>query len=208
MRLEGIESGGDFKQSPTSSAAPAKVDLTPTLPTVDAPNKQEIPMLSPNLQAALSKQLHFEFSSAYQYLAMSMYCDHLNLPGFASWMQSQAQEELTHGRKICDFVLDRDAQVEFLPISAPIATFPSLVDMMQVFLDSEISVTTGIHALYAEAVEEKAYEVQMLMQWFITEQIEEEKSARHLTEQLRLIGDNGAALLMLDREMAARAGNE
>ena len=165
-------------------------------------------MLSPNLQAALSEQLHFEFSSAYQYLAMSMYCDSLNLPGFAIWMQSQAEEELGHGRKICDFVLDRDANIDFLPISAPTASFPSLVEMMQIYLDNEIAGTQLIHALYGDAVEEKAYEVQMLMQWFITEHIEEAKSARHLTEQLRMIGDNGAALLMLDREMAARAGSE
>ena len=165
-------------------------------------------MLSPAIQAALSKQLHFEFSSAYHYLAMSMYCDHLNLPGFALWMQSQAEEELAHGRKICDFVLDRDASIEFPAIDAPTATFPSLVDMMQIYLDNEIAGTGLIHALYAQAVDEKAYEVQMLMQWFINEHIEEEKSARHLTEQLRMIGDNGAALLMLDREMAARAAEE
>ena len=165
-------------------------------------------MLSPDLEAALSKQLHFEFNSAYLYLAMSMYCDHLNLPGFATWMQAQAEEELGHGRKICDFVLDRDATIEFPPIDAPTATFPSLVDMMQIYLDNEISGTTLIHALYGQAVEQKAYEVQMLMQWFINEHIEEEKSARHLTEQLRMIGDNGAALLMLDREMEARAGQE
>jgi ferritin len=165
-------------------------------------------MLSPNLLDALSRQLHFEFSSAYQYLAMSMYCDSLNLPGFATWMQHQGEEELAHGRKICDFVLERDAKVEFPAIPAPIASFPSLGDMMQVFVENEVSGTTLIHALYADAIEEKAYELQMLLQWFITEQIEEEKSARHLSEQLRMIGDNGAALLMLDREMAARTGAE
>jgi ferritin len=165
-------------------------------------------MLSPDLQTALSKQLHFEFSSAYLYLSMSMYCDHLNLPGFATWMQSQAEEELAHGRKICDFVLDRGASIELLPIPAPAATFPSLVDMMQIYLDNEISGTKLIHSIYGAALEQKAYEVQMLMQWFINEHIEEEKSARHLTEQVRMIGDNGAALLMLDREMAAHADTE
>ena len=161
-------------------------------------------MLSEKLQKALNEQINNELFAAYQYLAMAEYFAAMNLDGFAHWMRLQREEEIAHAMKIFDFVIDRDARVKLSAIAAPSSKFASPLDVVKRALEHERSVTGKINELYELAVKEKDYPVQALLQWFITEQVEEEASALQIVERLRMIGDDSAALLILDAEMGAR----
>lgn len=161
-------------------------------------------MLNQAVQNAINEQIRNEFFSAYLYLSMSGYFEARNLPGFAHWMHVQYEEELEHALKFFDFVHDRGGRVTLYAIDQPPSDFQSPLDVFQRALAHEQKVTGLINNLYALAVKENDYPAQVLLQWFITEQVEEEKSATHIVEQLKLIGDNGSALLLLDRELAQR----
>ena len=161
-------------------------------------------MLSQTMQNAFNEQIKNEFYSAYFYLAMSGYFDATNLPGFAKWMRAQYEEEVMHGLKMFDFVHDRDGRVSLQAIGMPPADFKSPLEVFQQTLAHERKVTELINNLYALAMKEVDYPSQVLLQWYITEQVEEEKVASNLVEQLKMIGDNGSALLLLDRELGGR----
>ena len=161
-------------------------------------------MLSKKIQAALDDQINNEFYAAYLYLSMSGYFQGRNLTGFAHWMRLQRQEEIMHGMKIFDFVYDRNGEVDLQTLKKPPSKFDSPLDVMEQALEHERAVTTKINDLYELSVEEKDYPVQALLQWFIIEQVEEEASALQIVERLRMIGDDSAALLILDREMGSR----
>jgi ferritin len=161
-------------------------------------------MLSKTLQSAINDQIKHEFYSAYLYLAMSAYCETINLPGFAGWMRAQHQEELAHAMKFFDFVNDREGSVELQAIEQPPSEFQSPLDIFQRALEHERKISSLIHQLYELAVKEKDYPTQTMLQWFITEQVEEEKSASQVVEQLKIIGNDGGALLLLDRELGGR----
>ncbi|HUP00027.1 MAG TPA: ferritin [Gemmatimonadota bacterium] len=161
-------------------------------------------MLSVKIQPALNDQINNEFYAAYLYLSMAGFFQEKNLSGFAHWMRLQREEEIAHGMKIFDFVYDRDGRVELGALEQPQATFDSPLDVMERALEHEREVTAKINELYELAVAEKDYSTQALLQWFILEQVEEEASALQIVEQLRMIGDSRAALLMLDRELGSR----
>lgn len=161
-------------------------------------------MLSKKIQAALDDQINNEFYAAYLYLSMSGYFQGRNLTGFSHWMRLQREEEILHGMKLFDFVYDRNGEVELQAIRKPPASFDSPLDVMEQAFEHERAVTGKINDLYELAVKEKDYPVQALLQWFITEQVEEEASALQIVERLRMIGDDSAALLILDAEMGAR----
>src|SRR5262245_14120076 len=161
-------------------------------------------MLNKTIQSAINDQIKHEFYSAYLYLAMSAYCETINLPGFAHWMRVQYQEELTHALKFFDFVNDREGSVELQALDQPPSEFQSPLDIFQQSLEHERKISGLIHRLYELAVKEKDYPTQALLQWFITEQVEEEKNASQVVEQLKMIGNDGGALLLLDRELGAR----
>lgn len=163
-------------------------------------------MLSKSLQAALNEQIKNEFSSGYMYLAMSSWFEDKGLPGFANWMRVQYGEELEHGLKIFDFINDRDGRALVLGFDAPPSEWKSPLDVFENSYAHEQKVTAMINALYAQAQKESDYPTTVLMQWFISEQVEEEKSAKLIVDQLRLAGDSGSALLLLDRELGARKG--
>ncbi len=163
-------------------------------------------MLSQAMQAAINEQIKQEFYSAYLYLSMSSYCESSNLPGFAGWMRVQYQEEVLHALKLFDFVNDRGGRAILTAIDQPPSEFQSTLDIFQQALAHEQAVTGMINNLYALAVRENDYATQVLLQWFISEQVEEEKTASNIVEQLKMIGNNGSALLILDRELAARGG--
>jgi ferritin len=168
-------------------------------------------MLSKTVQDALNNQIAMEFQSSYVYLSMSAYFEHENLPGFARWMRIQSGEEHVHAMKIFDFVNDRAGQVHLQAIPQPPVTFGSPLDTMQVALEHEQKVTASIHNLYGLAAKEGDYAAQVMLQWFVNEQVEEEKTATAIVEQLKRIGNDGPALLILDRELGARlaeAGGE
>jgi ferritin len=165
-------------------------------------------MLSKKIQAALDDQINNEFYAAYLYLSMSGYFQGRNLTGFAHWMRLQREEEILHAMKIFDFVYDRNGDVELQAVRKPPASFDSPLDVMEQALEHERAVTGKINELYELAVKEKDYPVQALLQWYITEQVEEEASALQIVERLRMIGDDSAALLILDAEMGARTTTE
>lgn len=162
-------------------------------------------MLSKAMQDALNDQIKKEFASAYLYLAMSAHFEAANLPGCAHWMRIQNQEEAGHGMKFFAYVNDRGGRVTLQAIDQPPGKFKSPRDVFQQTLEHERKVTESIHKLNALAVKENDYATQAMLQWFITEQVEEEKRASQLVEELKLAGDEGAGLLLFDRQLAARA---
>ncbi len=161
-------------------------------------------MLNKTIQDALNEQIKNEFYSAYLYLSVSGYFESTNLPGFAGWMRAQYEEERAHGLKLFDFIIDREGRVLLRGIDAPPSDFKSPLDVFQQTLAHERKVTGMINALYALAVKETDYPTQVLLQWFISEQVEEEKASSIIVEQLKMIGDDGSALLLLDRELGGR----
>jgi ferritin len=163
-------------------------------------------MLSQVLQDSLNEQIKNEFYSAHVYLSMSSWFEDKGLPGFAKWMRVQYGEELEHGLKIFDFINDRDGRAHVLGFDAPPSDWKSPLDVFESSYAHEQKVTAMINALYAQAQKEPDYATLVLMQWFISEQVEEEKSAKLIVDQLKLAGDSGSAILILDRELGARKG--
>ena len=165
-------------------------------------------MLSKAMQDAVNDQIRKEFASAYLYLAMSAHCEAADFPGCAHWLRLQNQEETGHAMKLLDYVNNRGGRVALQAIDQPPGKFRSPLDVFQQTLDHERKVTESIHKLYALAVKENDYATQTILHWFITEQVEEEKRATDLVAQFRLAGDEGAALLFLDRQLAGRSAGK
>jgi ferritin len=161
-------------------------------------------MIGQKIQDALNEQIKHEIQSAYIYLSMAAYCEAQNLPGFAKWMRVQHQEETGHGLKIFDHILDRAGKVTLQAIEQPPSDFKSPLEMMQTALGHERKVTGLINRLYDLAVEEEDRPARVMLEWFVSEQVEEEKQVSAIVEQLKLIGDSGVGLLMLDRELGGR----
>jgi ferritin len=162
-------------------------------------------MMNEKVQDAMNEQIKNELYSAYLYLSMSAYCESINLPGCAHWMRLQEQEEKFHAMKFFDFIHERGGRVTLQAIDQPPVEFESPLNVFEETLEHEQKVTAMINDLYALAVEEKDYASQIFLQWFVTEQVEEEDSASQIIEMLRMIGDNQQGLLMLDRELGERA---
>jgi ferritin len=153
---------------------------------------------------AMGEQIKHELYSAYVYLSMAASFETANLSGFAHWMRHQSKEEMEHAMKFFDFLLDRGEPVRLQEIDAPPHAFRSVLDAFEQALEHEKEITGRIHVLYDLAVEEKDYPAQVMLNWFVTEQVEEEKSATEVVERLRLAGEDGAALLLLNSELARR----
>ena len=161
-------------------------------------------MLSDSIQDALSNQIKREFSSAYAYLAMTAYFEDTNFPGFAKWTRMQYEEEISHGMRLFDFVHVRGGRAIVHGTDKPPTDFAGPLDVFTKALAQEQSVTKSIYHLYELAQTEKDYGTQIELQWFITEQIEEEKIFDEIIQTLNLAGDNRAALLLLDRQLGER----
>lgn len=161
-------------------------------------------MIKQPVQDALNDQIKHELYSAYIYLAVSAYCETNGLPGFAHWMRMQSQEEVGHAMKIFDFINDRGGKVALHTIEGPPSEFGSPLDMAQKALDHERRVTALIERVLDIADKEGDPATHAMLQWFISEQVEEEKNATLLVERVKMAGDNRAALLMLDMEFAKR----
>jgi ferritin len=164
--------------------------------------------LDKSLQDAMNEQLKNELYSAYVYLSMSAYYDSINLPGFAHWMRVQAQEEVNHAMKFYEFITDRGGRVVLKAIDQPPVEFQSPLDAFQRALEHEQRVTAMIHDLYALAVQQGDYASQVFLHWFVEEQVEEEKSASQIVETLKMVGEHGPALVMLDKALGEREAEE
>lgn len=152
----------------------------------------------------LNGQINRELYSSYLYLAMSAYSSHKGLAGAANWCYVQAKEEMFHVQKLYDYLNDHGAPVELEAIAKPPGEFGTLTETFEAVLTHEQSVTERINDLTAVAVKEKDHATETFLQWFVTEQTEEEKSAKDILDRLKLAGDTGPAILMIDTELAAR----
>lgn len=163
-------------------------------------------MLTKKIQDALNKQLNNELYSSYVYLSMSAYFQASNLPGFAHWMAVQSKEENKHAMKFYSHIVENGGRVILEAIAKPATDYKSPLDVMKKALEQEKGVTASINAIYELAQKEKDYPTHVMLQWFITEQVEEEKTAGDIIEMLKMIGDAPAGLIMADRQLGARAG--
>lgn len=161
-------------------------------------------MLGQTVQDAMNEQLKNELFSAYAYLSGSAYFESMTLPGFARWMQVQSQEEVAHAMKFFQFIIDRGGRVVLQAIDPPPVDFQSPLQVFEQGLTHEQKVTGMTHQLYALAVSEKDYASQTFLQWFVTEQVEEEKNTLQIVEMLKMIADQSYALLMPDKELGGR----
>jgi ferritin len=162
--------------------------------------------LSKKMQDALNEQIKEELASSYIYLSMAAYCESINLAGFANWMRAQSQEELEHALKFYDFIQDRGGRVILHALEQPPTEFAGPTNVFEETLAHEQFITGCIHKLYGMAVAESDYASLGLLQWFVDEQVEEEKSAGEILEMLKMIGEKGQGLIMLDRQLAQRGG--
>ena len=161
-------------------------------------------MLSKKMQDALNEQIAMEFDSAYIYLAMAAHFERENLSGFAHWMKLQYREETGHAMKLFEYLNDRGGRVVLQAIDQPVLKYKSAREVFQAVVDHEQAVSASIGKLYEHAAKEGDHATMVEMQWFIKEQVEEEKSAGKILEQLKVVGDHGVPLMMLDRQLAAR----
>lgn len=161
-------------------------------------------MLPTELESAMNEQITAEQYSSHLYLAMSAWCEDQNLPGFAHWFRMQADEEREHAMKFFAHVVDRGGRVTLGAIEAPPKDFGSALEAFEQSLEHERKVTGMIDALYGAAVQQADYASQVFLQWFVEEQVEEEKQATEIVQTLSSLGGDPASLLMLDRELGAR----
>jgi len=163
-------------------------------------------MIGKAMQDAMNDQINKELFSSYLYLSMAAYFENKNLMGFAHWMRVQEGEEREHGMKFYDFILERGVQVVLKAIDAPATTWNSNLELFREVAKHEGEVTASINTLYELALAEKDYPAQVMLQWFINEQVEEEKNAAEVVANLELIEERGTAVLMLDHNLAKRGG--
>jgi ferritin len=156
------------------------------------------------VQDAVNEQIKQELSSAYVYLSMSAHFEAENLPGFARWMRVQAQEELGHAMRLFDYMNQRGGRVILQAVEQPPHEFASPLSIFEQAQEHEAKVTDLIEELYEISMKHKDYATQVQLQWFITEQVEEEDSASLIVDQLKMAGNDRAALLILDRQLGAR----
>jgi ferritin len=161
-------------------------------------------LIGAKVEKALNDQINAELYSAYLYLAMSAYFQSISLNGFASWMQVQAQEEVGHAMKMYAFLQDRDGTIELQAIDAPEKEWDSPLAAFGAALAHEQKVTALIGSLVEISVQEKDHAAQTFLQWFVTEQVEEEATAGDIVGKLKLVGNEGNGLFLMDGELAQR----
>lgn len=161
-------------------------------------------MIGNRVEAALNEQITQELFASQYYLSMSAHFETTGFPGFARWMRAQADEERTHALRIFDFVSDRDGRVTLGAISAPPSEFASPLEVFEAALAHERKVSAMIGELYRLSMEVADYPTQVMLQWFVNEQVSEEKIASDIVDRLHLAGDNKSALLLLETELGQR----
>jgi ferritin len=165
-------------------------------------------MLSPTMLEALSRQINAEFTSSYVYRSMQAYFSDLNLDGMASWMEAQAGEEQVHALKLFNFVLDRGEKVTLTGIDTPPHTWESPVHAFEDALHHEQKITAMINDLMDKARSENDHASQVMLNWFVEEQVEEEASVDRVVSRLKMADGSPTALLLIDSELANRKTEE
>ncbi len=162
-------------------------------------------MISKKMEKALNDQINAELYSAYLYMAMSAHFSSLNLEGFANWFAIQAQEEAAHAKKFYDYVLESGSRVTLSQIDQPPSEWKDAENAFEEVYKHEQYVTSRINDLVNLAIEEKDHATNVMLQWFVSEQVEEEANASGILEKVRLAGTKGSGLFMMDRELAQRS---
>ena len=161
-------------------------------------------MISQAVQDAINRQINNELSASYSYVAMSAYCEGRNFPGCARWLRLQSREEHGHAMRLLDFLLARNGKVELKGVSGQATEYPSIAAVFEAALRQETEVSDQIDALYELAFKEKSFAALAELHWFLTEQVEEEKTTRQIVARFQLVGNDPASLLDLDRELGSR----
>jgi ferritin len=156
------------------------------------------------MQDALNTQINIEQHSAQLYLAMSAHCAAKSFKGFAHWLTVQASEETAHAAKLIQFLLDRGGRLQLREVPAPQAEYGTIIEVMEKTLAHEKGITSKISALFELARKEKDYASEIALQWYVTEQVEEEANVSEIVDQLHAVGDKGGAIWYLDSRMGKR----
>ena len=165
-------------------------------------------MIEPTIEDALGKQINQEFTAAYNYLGMAAYFDSQSLDGFANWMQIQHDEEVAHGMRLFRYLLDRGGKIELKSIPAPQTEYENPIDVFEHALEQERANSKCINELYQQATEANDFATKSHLQWFLDEQVEEEKSIEDIIAMLRLAKDDVGALFFLNDKMGSRTPEE
>ena len=161
-------------------------------------------MISAKMQKVLNAHLNEEFYSSYLYLSMAAYFDAKNLKGFANWFRIQTQEEHMHGMKFFNFILQKGGKISLSQINAPKIEWKDTSEIFSDTLKHEQKITGLINKLVEVAMLEKDFATNNFLQWFVTEQVEEEANVEEIIQKIEMIGDNKSGLYMLDNELGAR----
>jgi len=161
-------------------------------------------MLNKKIRDAFNKQLNNESFSSYLYLSMSAYCESQHLTGMAKWLRIQAEEEHGHAMKFFDYILSRGGRVTLTEVGAPRTEWKSPLQAFEDAYNHECKISRLLNELTSVCVAEKDHAANAFLHWFVSEQVEEEATVLDITEKLRLVGDNSAALFMIDQELGKR----
>jgi ferritin len=162
--------------------------------------------LTKAVEKGINQQINMEFQSSYTYLAMSAYCERVNFPGCAEWLRGQSAEEKEHAMKLYEFLRARNARIELLPIPAPPVDYDSIAQVFEKALENEVAVSDSINALYELAFKEKTFATAVELNWFLLEQVEEEKTVKDIVAKFNLVKNDPAAMLDIDRQLGSRTG--
>jgi ferritin len=164
--------------------------------------------MTPKVMDAINRQVAAEFSASFSYLAMAAWCEHHKFMGAGRWLRLQSAEEHGHGLKLFNFVLARNHQAQILGVERPRSDFGGILEVFETALAQEHEVSRQIDLLYELAFQEKVFAAMAELQWFITEQVEEEKTIREIVAKFHMVKDDPASVLDLDRELGARPAAE
>jgi ferritin len=162
-------------------------------------------MISSDMTSLINAQINRELFSAYFYLNLAAHAEGSNLTGTAAWFMAKHHEEMAHAHKIYRYLIDQDARVHLTQVDAPPSDIDGAVNMFELTLEHERGVTSAINDIVDYALSEKDHATNVFFQWFVTEQIEEEATVKDIIGRLRLFGDQGQALLLIDNELATLA---
>jgi ferritin len=165
-------------------------------------------MIKDKVQKALNNQLNEELGSSYVYLSMAAFFEAQNLNGFAHWMKLQSQEEYGHAMKIYSYINQRNGTVNLLKIDAPKSDWKNHIEVFESTYEQEQKVSESINNLVELALTEKDHATNNFLQWFVSEQVEEEATALYILDKAKLIGDNRNGIFLLDRELGMRAAEK
>jgi ferritin len=161
-------------------------------------------MVPKKIEEAFSEQIKFELESAYIYLSMAAYFDTDGFPGMGQWMRAQVQEEVTHAMRFYKHIVERGGHVLFHPIAVPPQDWKSPLAAFEAAYEHEKFITAKIDGLMKLSLAENDHASRTMLQWFVDEQVEEEASASKVAQDLKLVGNDGRGILMLDRELGTR----